>query len=373
MGLPRLNMDVSQTPPQYQAGWQAFYAAALSPGNPASVHQAGQDARRLIQDASAAVLRGFAMPDDAQLLWLSSDWEGQLMCAVGLARKGRAVAQDGAEGSASILWVGESGASKTLIDAAMAAGVEIISLTFARALTQPWPRRSPSGRPWARVIVEACHPSTGHLMPQSALAAAISACPGVPWALVLGQAAHMSSSSVAVAAAQPDGVLVSAEPLGGPPNLTVLMLRSGSTVSPLWYGGGQQQGLRPGTVAKEPAAALAASLRAASGGQHLEAAGICRDAFERWAAAVLGSWVCHADGDRLPHMSLLHIPGFDPQSLQCSLWHKRIACGVGRCLCGRLGLRFAFLAHHQKSHRSALEGALWDLCKAGKSCARLQP
>ncbi len=62
-------------------------------------------------------------------------------------------------------------------------------------------------------------------------------------------------------------IVVDAEALGALPGLIPVWFAEGVCPRPLWYGGGQQDGIRPGTVPAPLCAALAAALRIQSGVQ----------------------------------------------------------------------------------------------------------
>jgi cysteine desulfurase len=48
---------------------------------------------------------------------------------------------------------------------------------------------------------------------------------------------------------------------GGPPGVAALLQHKGMPLQPLWYGGGQQKGFRPGTLPVALAVGMAAALR----------------------------------------------------------------------------------------------------------------
>jgi cysteine desulfurase len=55
------------------------------------------------------------------------------------------------------------------------------------------------------------------------------------------------------------GLIVAGAPLGGPPGTAAVILRADADLVPLWGGGGQQGGRRPGTEALAPAVGLGAA------------------------------------------------------------------------------------------------------------------
>jgi cysteine desulfurase len=84
---------------------------------------------------------------------------------------------------------------------------------------------------------------------------------------------------VAAAAAAADLVTVSAHKFGGPKGVGALVVRRGTTLEPLVEGGGQEQGLRAGTVNVAGAVGMAAALNAtvAERGSYVGTVRVLRD------------------------------------------------------------------------------------------------
>jgi cysteine desulfurase len=101
-----------------------------------------------------------------------------------------------------------------------------------------------------------------------------------------------------------DSFALSGHKFGGPNGVGALVIRKGAPVKPLWGGGGQEEGRRPGT---EPAAlivGMGAAARVAL--THLKAEGPCsesRDRFEAGVALLEGTSVVGAAAQRLPTTS----------------------------------------------------------------------
>ena len=108
-----------------------------------------------------------------------------------------------------------------------------------------------------------------------------------------------------------DLLSVSAHKIGGPRGVGALFVRDGVRLEPLLHGGGQEAGLRPGTVDVAGAVGLAtaaelAVAEAAALGARL---GALRDRLEReLAARVPQLEVLAADAPRLPQISSLWVP-----------------------------------------------------------------
>jgi cysteine desulfurase len=137
-------------------------------------------------------------------------------------------------------------------------------------------------------------------------------------------------------------------------------LRSGPPLQPLHFGGFQQAGLRPGTEAVAPAAALHAALEifhaeAAERGQRMAA---LRDRFEALLRAELPNIEIHgARVPRLPHTSGIAFPGLDRQALQMALDLAGVACSTGSaCASGSSEPSPVLLA--MGCERAQIEGSL---------------
>jgi cysteine desulfurase len=118
----------------------------------------------------------------------------------------------------------------------------------------------------------------------------------------------------------------------GPRGCGLLYVRSGTHLSPLLHGGGQERGLRPGTEDVAGSVGLATALRLAVEEQEAEATrmGGLRDALEaRMAARVDGVRVNGGEGRRAPHVSSLAIPDVDGQALLMALDMEGIAASGG--------------------------------------------
>lgn len=369
--VSRLSFDGAHHLPLHEDTQAAWRRAALTAGNPASVHQAGQDARRMVERAAAETRRwcGAAVRD--AVLWLGSAFEAQLMVAVGLLARDKTEAGSGDQ----VLWVcAETQDTGNLTTAARALGVHLHLVPFAEAKMGQVPELDAQGRPWARVLVEAAGSGCGAILPVGGRDRFNALLRRRPWALVLGTAAPLWPVMRSLWP-EPDALVLEAGPIGAPSGASSLVLARGSTVKPLSFGGGQQDGLRPGTVAKELACGLAAALHNLPAPRQYQTLAQSRDALDAWARDVFGASVCgcgERGSDRLPHVTLWHLSEGDQAllALQQSAWQSRLALSLRRGLCGRLGLHIGLHPGHSKADVLRLQATLLGLCKAGTTCAR---
>jgi len=129
-----------------------------------------------------------------------------------------------------------------------------------------------------------------------------------------------------------DSLAVSAHKLHGPKGAGALWLRKGARVAPLWTGGGQQQGLRPGTENVPGAAGLAEAARLATRhlGDDAARVGALRDRLEAEVlAAGLGARASGAGAPRVPHIASLLLPGVPAEPLLHALEARGIYVSAG--------------------------------------------
>ena len=120
--------------------------------------------------------------------------------------------------------------------------------------------------------------------------------------------------------------------ISGPRGCGLLYVRSGTHLSPLLHGGGQERGLRPGTEDVAGSVGLATALRLAVEEQEAEATRLkgLRDALEAgMTARVDGVRVNGGEGRRAPHVSNLAIPDVEGQALLMALDMAGIAASGG--------------------------------------------
>ncbi len=112
----------------------------------------------------------------------------------------------------------------------------------------------------------------------------------------------------------------------------VLFVRDGVEVSPLLYGGGQEQALRPGTEDVAGAVGMAVALELAVGEQESEAerlGGLREELEDRLRGGLSGLRVHGGRAHRAPHILNVGIPSVDPQLLLAGLDMHGIAVSAG--------------------------------------------
>lgn len=138
-----------------------------------------------------------------------------------------------------------------------------------------------------------------------------------------------------------DLLSISGHKLGAPKGVGAMFVRRGTPLAPLFFGGSQDRGRRPGTENVAMAVGLAVAMELTLAEHEREAARIraLRDRLEAAIAERIPDAVIHARGaERAPHIVALSIPGTDSESMLMALDLKGIACSGGSaCQSGSVG------------------------------------
>jgi len=302
-------------------------ASLRVPGNAASQHRLGRQARQLLDDAVDAItglLGGRANRADADRLILTSGGtEANNMALRGLS---------GPPGSRVIVSALEHpsvlGAAEHLQEAGWI--VDTLRAGFDGRVDLDHLRDLLSQPPVPRLVsVMLANNETGVLQPVQEV---VTAC------APLGIPVH--SDAVQVAGKLPlsfrelgvSAMTVTAHKLHGPCGIGALLVRAGLSPRPLLFGGSQQLELRPGTEPMGLAVGFQAALELADREAVDRRARMvaCRDRFESRIVAELPDAIVHGRlATRLPHTSNVSFPGVDRQSLLIALDLEGICCSTG--------------------------------------------
>jgi cysteine desulfurase len=129
-----------------------------------------------------------------------------------------------------------------------------------------------------------------------------------------------------------DLLCLSGHKIGAPKGIGALYIRRGTPFEPLFHGGSQDRGRRPGTenVAFAVGLAVAAELQLAERESECTRLGAMRDALQRAILARVPDAVIHgAAVERAPHILNLSVPGTDSESLLMALDLAGIAASGG--------------------------------------------
>ncbi len=294
--------------------------------NPASQHQSGQRARRVLEDARERITRLLGgvttgrHPD--RLLLTSGGTESNNLALRGLATSG-------SDANIVISPLEHASILETALQLSRI-GIEVRRLPVDRrgvvqteTLDQLLDERT-------RVVsVMLGNHETGVLQPVKQIASVARNC-GVPVHCDAVQA--VGKIPVDFRALGVDALSVSAHKLHGPIGIGGLLLRHDVTPAPLLAGGFQQQGIRPGTesVALALGFLKALELWAEQATEYEQQVRGLRDTLEERLRAEIPSLVINGgEADRLPHTSNISFPGLNRQALVLALDMAGIACSTG--------------------------------------------
>ncbi len=129
-----------------------------------------------------------------------------------------------------------------------------------------------------------------------------------------------------------DLLSISGHKVGAPKGIGAMFIRRGVHIDPLFHGGSQDRGRRPGTenVAYAVGFATAAELVIAERERECARLGALRDELQRAIVAAIPDVMIHGAGaPRVNHILSISIPGIDAESLLMALDLEGIACSAG--------------------------------------------
>lgn len=130
-----------------------------------------------------------------------------------------------------------------------------------------------------------------------------------------------------------DLLSISGHKIGAPKGCGAMYIRRGTPLEPLFHGGSQDRGRRPGTENVAAVVGLARAVELARDERMEESArlGAMRDRFESLLTARIPDAVIHGRGapQRAPHITNVSVPGVDSESMLMALDLRGIGCSAG--------------------------------------------
>jgi cysteine desulfurase len=298
----RVYLDWNATTPLRREAREAMAAAWDLCGNPSSVHAEGRQARRLVEDARAAVAAAVgALPRN--VVFTSGGTEANALALTpGLRRASGLPVQRllaSAVEHASVLTGGRFPAD----------AISTVGVTRSGLLDLGRLRASLEGGPPALVSVMLANNETGAVQPVAEVAEIVRACGGL---LHVDAVQALGKIPFDINALAADLLTVSAHKIGGPKGAGALILGEGLLgFEPLLRGGGQELGHRAGTENVAGIAGFGAAARAAMGVLEGEAVRLesLRDRLENGLRHTPNAIVFSDDVPRLPNTTLFTVPG----------------------------------------------------------------
>lgn len=311
-------LDHAATTPMLPEAVRVLTEQLARPGNPSSLHAAGRAARRVVEEAreTAAAALG-ARP--SEVVWTSGGTEADNLAVKGLfwARRThdpsrRRILVSAVEHHAVLdpaFWMAEHAGAELVLLPVDADGVVDVA-ALREELEENGPQAALLSVMWANNEVGALQPLDDVV--------ALARRHGVPVHADAVQA--VGQVPVDFAASGLDAMTVSGHKVGGPGGVGALLARRGLDLTPVLHGGGQERGVRSGTLAAPLLASFAAALDEAVRERPAHAArvGALRDRLVAGVRAAVPDAVLRGPADtarRLPANAHFTFPGCEGDSL----------------------------------------------------------
>ncbi|MDT7953384.1 MAG: cysteine desulfurase family protein [Acetobacteraceae bacterium] len=303
-------LDANATEPLRPGARAATIAALDLLGNPASIHQAGRRARRLLETSRRTVAARFGAPVDS-VVFTSGGTEANALAIRSLGA-GRRLVIGGTEHDA----VRAAAPTATILPVDRDGVADLEALD--RVLAEAGP---------AMFCLMLANNETGTVQPITAAAALCRRHGALLHVDAVPAAGRMAIDLAALGA---DSLAISGHKLGGPKGAGALLLAVDRHLAPLIAGGGQERGRRGGTPALPAIAGLAASCEAPPSDMLALRQRLEREAVA-FGAIVLGG------PDRLSNTSCLALPGVRAETQVIALDLAGIAVSAGAaCSSGKV-------------------------------------
>ena len=303
----RVYLDWNATTPLRSEARQAMAAAWEVAGNPSSVHAEGRQARRLVEDARAAIAAAVsARPQD--VVFSSGGTEANALALTpGLRRSTGAPVRRllvSAIEHTSVLSGGRFPAEA--IGTIKVTGSGLVDLDHLRGLIADGPP--------ALVSVMLANNETGAIQPIGEIADMVHEAGGL---LHVDAIQAFGKVPFDIKSMRVDLITLSAHKLGGPKGVGALVLAEQvQGLAPLLRGGGQELGRRAGTENVAGIAAFGAAVRAGMAALQGDADRLqrLRNRLEAGLKQTPGMILFAADAPRLPNTTLFTVPGLKAET-----------------------------------------------------------
>jgi len=276
-------------------------------GNPSSVHAEGRQARRLVENARAAVAGAIgAVPQN--VIFTSGGTEANALALTpGLRRASGSPVQRllvSAIEHASVLAGGRFSPN----------AISTVGVTRSGLVDPDRLRAVLAIGPPALVSVMLANNETGAVQPVEEAAGVVHAAGGL---LHVDAIQALGKIPIDINMINADMVTLSAHKIGGPKGVGALVLAEGILgFEPLLRGGGQERGHRAGTENVPGIAGFGAAAKAAVAALDADAARleILRNRLESGLGQTPGAIIFTADAPRLPNTTLFAVPGLNAET-----------------------------------------------------------
>jgi cysteine desulfurase len=316
---PSIYLDHAATTPVLPEVLDAM--RAVPPGNPASAHAAGRRARQALEDARerVAALLG---AEPGEVIFASGATEANNLALFGLA---------GDPPGHIIAWPTEHPCVLEPLRQLAERGFTVDYLPVGRDGVVDLTTLPGRLRPDTRLVtVMLVNHETGAISPLTTHHSPLTTHFHTDAAQAVGKS-PVNFRQLGVTA-----LTVSGHKFGGPSGVGALLLRRGTKLRPLFFGGHQQQGRRPGTEPVALAVGLATALDITVRGLEANTAAV-RRLRERFLARLHDAAPFVVNGDGVPHILNVSFPGCLAEGLLMALDLAGVSCSAGSaCSSGSL-------------------------------------
>ena len=325
----RVYLDWNATTPLRAEAREAMAAAWELSGNPSSVHAEGRQARRLVEEARAAVAAAVgALPRN--VVFTSGGTEANALALAPGLRRGAGPAVErllvSAIEHASVLTGGRFAAEAIGTIGVTRSGV--LDLDRLRAMLEGGP---------ALVSVMLANNETGAVQPVGEAAEIVHAAGGL---LHVDAIQAFGKIPFDINALNADLVTLSGHKIGGPKGVGAVILAEGLLgLGPLLRGGGQELGRRAGTENVAGIVGFGAAAKATMGALQTDAIRLesQRNRLEKGLRQTPGAIVFSAEAPRLPNTTLFTVPGLRAETAVIGFDLEGIAVSSGSaCSSGKV-------------------------------------
>ncbi len=326
----RVYLDWNATTPLRPEARQAMVAALDLVGNPSSVHAEGREARRLREEARAA-LAGAVGALPRNVIFTSGGTEANVLALTPSLRRARGEPVGrllvSAVEHASVLAGGRFPADA--IRSINVARSGVVDLDHLRELLEAGPP--------ALVSIMAANNETGALQPVAEAAMIVHEAGGL---LHVDAVQALGKIIFDINAVGADLATFSAHKIGGPKGAGALVVAEGlSGLEPLLHGGGQELGRRAGTENVAALAGFGAAAKAALEAMPKDAIRLesLRDRLEKGLREAADVLIFSEDMPRLPNTTLFTAPGLKAETAVIGFDLEGIAVSSGSaCSSGKV-------------------------------------
>jgi cysteine desulfurase len=311
-------LDANASEPLRPEARVALLAALDLPGNPASIHKAGREARKIVETARENIA-ALVNADPATVIFCGGGTEANFMALLGLGG-----------GRKCLIGATEHDAVR-----ASAPDAVVLPVLVSGALDLAALQTALKTHPGALVAVMLANNETGILHPISEIAAL---CRKFGAWLHVDAVQGFGRLPIDVAALGATSYAISAHKFGGPKGVGALILAGKAGFTPPMRGGGQERGRRGGTpsianIAGFAAAGIAAAAaRDETGAHHLALTTRIAETALEAGAVLCGS------GEKLANTLCLALPGVSAEAQLIALDMAGICVSSGSaCSAGKAG------------------------------------